>query len=140
MGYVLRHAGHVTDEGMLVLADPSAWRGTLARHRGFQVWVTVRRQQHMRSPQANKFYWAVVVDSVASYIGESAEETHELLKAQFLPRRPIELLDGRELEMPPSTTRLSTEEFSAYVKHVRVWAAQFLGLSIPDAGEVEVTL
>ena len=140
MSYVPRHAGTVTDDGRLVLADPSAWRGTLARHRGRSVWVTVTRQQVSRSPQANRYYWGVVVEEVASYIGESREETHQLLKAQFLPGRDIELLDGKRLQMPASTTRLSVEEFAAYIDRVKVWAAQFLGLSIPEPGEVEVEL
>jgi len=138
MAYVPRHAGKVNQEGQLVLADPSAWRGALARHRGRDVWVTVRRHQHLRTPQANRYYWSCVVDTVAGYIGESAEDTHELLKAKFLPGRTVELLDGRWLEMPASTTRLNVEEFAEYVRQVKVWAAQFLGLSIPDPGEVEV--
>jgi hypothetical protein len=138
VAYAARHAGRVNEQGMLVLADPAAWRAAVARHRGRAVWVTVRRQQHSRSPQANKFYWGVVVDSIASYIGESSEDTHELLKAKFLPGRSIELLDGRSLEMPPSTRQLSVEAFASYIDAVKVWAAQFLGLSIPDPGQVEV--
>ncbi len=42
--------------------------------------------------------------------------------------------------MPASTTRLTVEEFAAYIDKVKVWAAQFLGLSIPEPGEVEVEL
>jgi len=138
VGYTARHAGKVTQEGLLVLADSSAWRAAVARHRGRAVWVTVKRQTVQRSPEANRYYWGVVVDSIASYIGESAEDTHELLKQRFLPGRSIELLDGRAMEMPPSTKRLTVEEFSLYVEHVKVWAAQWLGLAIPEAGQVEM--
>lgn len=139
MAYIARHAGRVK-QGQLVLSDPAAWRAAVARLDGRDVWVTVRRQFMSRSPQANRYYWGVVVDHIASYIGESSEDTHELLKAQFLPKRSIELMDGRGLEMPPSTRALSVEDFAAYIERVRVWAATFLGLSIPDANQVEVTL
>lgn len=137
--YIARHAGRVK-QGQLVLSDPVAWRAAVAKHEGRDVWVTVRRQFVSRTPQANRYYWGVVVEHVAGYIGESAEDTHELLKQQFLKPRPIELLDGRELSMPPSTRLLSVEDFAAYIERVRVWAAQFLGLSIPDANQVEVVL
>lgn len=140
MAYVARHAGRVNDKGELVLSDPVAWRAAVAKHRGRAVWVTVKRQQQSRSPEANRYYWGVVVDHIANYIGESAEETHELLKAKFLAPREVELLDGQKIQMPPSTRRLTVEQFAAYIDQVRTWAAQFLGLSIPDANQVEVTL
>lgn len=139
MSYIERHAGKVR-KGQLILSDPTAWRSAVAKHEGRDVWVTVRRQFVSRTLQANRYYWGVVVDHVASYIGESAEETHELLKQQFLKPRSIELLDGRGLSMPPSTRLLSVEEFAAYIERVKVWAAQFLGLNIPDSDQVEVTL
>jgi len=139
MSYAVRHAGTVT-KGQLILADPAAWRAAVARHEGRQVFVTVVRQQHLRTMPQNRYYHGVVVDSIAGYIGESREETHELLKEKFLPRRRVELLDGKFLEMPPSTRHLSVEAFSAYVEQVRVWAAQWLHLSIPDANQVEVSL
>ena len=138
MAYVARHAGKVNDQGKVVFADPSAWRATCARLKGRLVWVTVRRQQQIRSPQANRYYFGVVVDSIASYIGESAEETHELLKSKFLPGRSVELLDGKTLEMPPTTRHLTVEQFAEYLNRVKQWAAEWLGLSIPEPGEVEV--
>ena len=137
MSYSPRFPAKVQD-GKLVLADPVAWRLHLARHNGREVWVTVSRQQKLHSDNQRKYYFGVVVDMIAGYIGESREETHELLKEKFLPKRKVELLDGQELEMPPSTRRLTVEEFTSFIEAVRVWASQFLGLSIPDANEVEV--
>lgn len=139
MSYTARHAGKVT-KGQVVFADPVAWRAAVAKHEGRDVWVTVVRQQHARTMEQNRYYWGVVVDSIAGYIGEGREETHELLKAQFLPGREIELLDGKRLKMAGTTRVLSIEEFTGYIERVRVWSAQFLGLSIPDAGQVEATL
>lgn len=140
MGIAARHAGTVTDTGELRLSDPVAWRAAVSRHRGRQVWVTVVRQQHNRTMPQNRYYFGVVVDLIAGYIGEGRDETHELLKAKFLPARDVELLDGQRLTMPPSTRNLTVEEFTAYIERVRVWSAQFLGLSIPDANQVEVML
>lgn len=134
--YTPRLAARVKD-GQLVLADPVAWRTLLAKHNGREVVVTVTRKQHLRTMPQNRYYHGVVVEMVAGYIGESREETHALLKEKFLPRRKVELLDGQFLEMPPTTRLLSTEEFSAYIEQIKVWAASFLGLSIPESNEVE---
>jgi hypothetical protein len=140
MGIAARHAGTVTDAGELRLADPVAWRAAVSRHRGRQVWVTVVRQSHQRSLPQNKYYFGVVVDTIAGFIGEGRGETHELLKAKFLPARDVELLDGQRLTMPPTTRTLTSEQFSLYIESIKVWAAQFLGLHIPEANQVEVTL
>ena len=137
MSYVPRLPATVTNDGQLAFADPVAWRVLLARHRGRDVWVTVSRQQHNRTMPQNRYYFGVVVEMVAGYIGESRDETHALLKEKFLPRRRIELLNGKFIEMPPSTRELDVEQFTAYIEQIRVWAAQWLGLSIPDAGQVE---
>ena len=137
MSHALRHAARVDERGVLVFADPPGWRRALASHRGRAVWVSVTRQQHLRTMSQSRYYWGVVARDIADYIGESRETTHEYLKALHLPKRSVELLDGNKLEMPGTTTTLTVEEFSAYVERCRVWAAQFLGLSIPSPGEVE---
>jgi hypothetical protein len=52
----------------------------------------------------------------------------------------VELLDGKHVQMPPSTRLLTVEDFTAYVERVKVWASQFLGLAIPEANQVEAIL
>ena len=139
MGYAARHAGRVNEEGQLVLADPSSWRAAVARHRGKDVWVSVVRQQHARTLPQNRYYW-LLVQEVADFIGESRDATHDLMKDQFLPKRDVELLEGKRLTMPPTTRTLTVEQFTAYIEAIKVWSAQFLGLPLPEAGQVEVSL
>ena len=138
--YALRHAGHVNEDGQLVLADSSAWRRAVARHKGRTVWVTVVRQQRAHSLSQSKYYWGVVVRDIADFIGEGRDETHAYLKGMFLPKRSVEILEGQKLEMPGTTTTLSVEGYSEYIEKIRTWAASFLGLSIPDANQLEETL
>jgi len=135
-----RHAGRVNEQGELVLADPTAWRLAVARNKNRAVWVTMVRVQDAHTISQQRYYFGVVVALVAEYIGESREDTHELLKAEHLPKREIELLDERRLTMPPSTRSLTIEQYTEYIERCRRWAAQFLGLSIPDASQVEVKL
>jgi len=135
-----RHAGRVNEQGELILADPSAWRLAVSRNKGQDVWVTMIRQQHLHSVSQQRYYFGVVVDMIAEFIGETREETHELLKSEHLPQREIELLEGTKLTMPPTTRNLSVEQYTEYIERCRRWAATFLGLSIPDANELEVKL
>ena len=139
MTYSVRHAGRVNEQGQLVLADPVAWRAAVARHRGRDVWVAIVRQQHARTLPQNRYYWLLVTE-IANYIGEGRDETHALLKGQFLPKRDIELLEGKRLTMPPSTRTLDVEGFTAYIESIKVWSAQFLGLALPEANQVEALL
>src|SRR3972149_5607280 len=114
MGYAARHAGRVA-KGQLVLSDPAAWRAAVARQEGRDVWVTVVRQQHARTMQANRYYWGVVVESIAAYIGETREDAHALLKAHHLPQRAIGTLEGKVIDgVPPTPRNLSVEEVAAH--------------------------
>jgi len=134
-----RHLGHVDEKGVLVLADPPAWRAAVARHRGRDVFVTVSRRQNARTLSQNSLYW-VWCSELGNYIGEPRQAIHELLKERFLPKREIELLEGQRMEMPASTRTLSVEEFSQYMRDIQTWAATFLGLALPEAGALEAVL
>ena len=136
--YAARHAGRVNEHGQLFLTDPSAWRADLARQRNRDVWVTVMRQSTAHTTSQRKYYHGVVCRCVGECIGESADDAHGLLKQEILGKRDAELLDGRHIQMPPTTRFMTVEEFSDYIERCKRWAASFLGLSIPDPGEVEV--
>ncbi len=101
---------------------------------GKSVWVIITDVKPPRSLQQNAYYFGVVIQYISDETGESPEKTHEDLKEKFLPRMwTVE--DGREVEFPKSTTRLSTKEFKDYLESVIAWAASFLNLVIPDPNE-----
>ncbi|QDT46213.1 hypothetical protein Pan258_02300 [Symmachiella dynata] len=84
-----------------------------------------------RSSQQNRYYWSVVLGTIAAETAHTPEEIHEWAKAWFLPRTFI-TMKGREYEVGKSTTSLSTEEFSRYVEQIKAWAGSELSISIPD--------
>lgn len=138
MPVTARHAGTVK-KGQLVLADPSAWRAAVSRHEGRDVWVTVSRQQHARTLPQNRLYWAWCSE-IGDYCGEPSTTIHEYLKEMFLKRRDVELLEGKHLIMPPSTRLLTVDEFRSYMDQIQNWALTFLGLVLPEAGQLEAVL
>ncbi len=72
---------------------------------------------------------------IADFCGyETTEACHEALKAKFLG----EEIDQYGLKHVKSTTGLDTTEFiEAYTEPIKRWAAEFLGLPIPDPNQVE---
>jgi len=142
MAYIPRLPGRVDEQGQLRPSDPVAWRAYLTRNANRDVWITVKRQTKLHSDNARSYYHGVVVEYVANHIGESHDETHEMLKhrSPVLRARRIELLDGKHLEMPPSTKDLPSDVYAAYVDETMRWAAEWLGLYIPSPDQVEVSL
>jgi hypothetical protein len=126
--------------GQLVLAEPARWRGTLAKHEGRMVTVTLGPVRRGRSISQNNYLWGVVYKSIAEWCGHTEAEIHRAMKLQFLkPPPPLVLPTGEELAQEATTTTLSIEEFSDFVSKVVAWAAN-CGVYVPAPNEVEVAL
>lgn len=90
-----------------------------------------------RSDQQNRYYWSVVVAEIMSALQQLGHEvnlelTHEFLKSKF-NARPLCNADGELIgEIAETTTRMNKLEFMGYMERVKIWAAEYLGLNIPD--------
>jgi len=100
-----------------------------------EVTLTIERKHAQRSLAANRYYWGVVVATIADFTGYTPDETHDALKALFLPKH-LAFLDGNgeivnNLVIGGSTTKLNQIEFSDYVSRIREWALEKFDLEIP---------
>ena len=102
--------------------------------RGETIEVTLEKRRKRRTDSQNSYYWGVVIKMIADTCGYRTSEEyagiHSELKQKFLPK------SGR-LQIAKSTSSLNTVEFSEYIEKVRQWAAEELGIYIPDPSEVE---
>jgi hypothetical protein len=101
------------------------------------VTVTIEREQATRSPQANAYYWGVVVKILAEFTGHTPDETHDVLKLKFLPK-DVALATGMgevvaEFVIGGSTRELTVGAFYDYVERIRQWAFEALDVDIPPA-------
>lgn len=108
----------------------------LKRMRDGEVRISVERLTATRSHLQNRWYWGVIVDLLSQHTGYTADEMHDVLKAKFIPKR-IAVADGNgrvrgEFVIGGSTARLDKIEFGEYCEHIREWAADELGVVIPD--------
>lgn len=101
-----------------------------------EVEIVIERKHATRSVQANRYYWGVVLKAISEFTGYDANETHEAMKALFLPKE-LTFCDGNgevqgEIVIGGSTRKMNANEFYDYVERVRRFAAEKLSLNIPD--------
>lgn len=114
--------GTVT-HGKIVLDNRDRFREHLAAHEGKRIELTLRERQENRTDAQNAYYHGVVLQMISEHTGDDHDSIHEEMKKRF---------NGGK-----STTRLPTKEFNEYVSRVKIWAAEFLGLPIPDPNQVD---
>lgn len=105
----------------------------LERYNGKAVVVSFAKPKSTRSLKQNAYLWGVVYQFIAAHTGMSTEDVHDWCKDEFLPRRFVTLA-GKEKEIRKTTTELTTGEFNEFVERVTAWAAQELGVSVPEPG------
>jgi len=102
---------------------------------GKRVRVSIKREQHGRTLSANRYYWGVVLATLAEWSGHDPEELHEFMQQCHLGWRSRELPSGLGYSVRPSTASLTVEEFARYVDNVVKWAAE-QGVYVPSPEEV----
>jgi len=116
--------------------DANRLQRLLRRRRNCDLEIIIERKHATRSLAQNAFYWAVVIQHLSEYTGYLPDEVHELLKAKFLPKR-LAVTDGNgevkdEFVIGGTTTRLNKLEFGEFIANIQQWAAEALGVVIPD--------
>ena len=125
----------VSDDLTLKYLNIAKFKNHLLKLKGKTVAVTCEERKKHRSNEQNAYYWGVVLKTIADYAGYRGEQEitgiHEELKRMFLPKIG-------KLNIVKSTSSLNTAEFTDYIENIRLWAAQELGVYIPDPNEAEV--
>jgi hypothetical protein len=103
--------------------------------------ISIVKYRKRRSDAQNKYLWGALYPMVAQGIsaqwGETmtADEAHEFLKLRFLRKPVVDRTTGTQKGWTvPTTTALSTAEFAEYVEKIAAFAAEQLGIVIPEPG------
>lgn len=120
----------------LVLDDSYSFKTAMWRMRPGRVTVTVEQEKDRRSAAANRYYWGVVIKLIAEETGQPEQDIHDDLRDRFL-RKTMTYTDKRtglihEREFARGSSGLSVAEFYEFVENARLFAAEFLGMRIPD--------
>lgn len=122
--------------GKVRIRNDGLYRETMASWPDGELVITIEPRHATRSNQQNRWYWGVIVEQISEKTGFDPDETHEVLKARFLPKK-LALCDGNgeiqgEYVIGGSTTKLDKVQFGEYCEAIRRWAAESLELQIPD--------
>lgn len=103
--------------------------------------VRFGRKYSKRSHPQNKYYWGVLIKEVAIRLRElgndwlTDDDVHEMMKMKFNCKLQPNTNTGETVEIPKSTTSLTTTEFNEFMERIRMWASDFLEIYIPDPNE-----
>ena len=81
-----------------------------------------------RGLSQNSLMW-VWLHEIADDTGHTADECHEIFKRMFLEPQTMEM-GGTVVDIPPSTTKLTTTEFTDYLTRIQAFAGSELGLML----------
>jgi len=101
--------------------------------------VDVKKQRNNRSNMQNNYYWACIVQPLASELGYFPDEMHDCLKVKFASEwQSVEINDKQvRLQVINSSARMNTGEFELYAEQIRIWALSELGIRLMLPNEYE---
>ena len=101
--------------------------------------VDVKKQRNNRSNMQNNYYWACIVQPLASELGYFPDELHDCLKVKFASEwQSIEINEKQiGLQKVNSTASMNTKDFEVYAEQIRIWALTDLGIRLMLPNEYE---
>jgi len=127
------------DNGVFVPKDKALFVAAFRCHEGKDVEFQPVRHREVRSLNQNRYYWKVIIPSVADAMGEDdPESVHAVLKNEcnYEIRAIGKGSERKEYRVPLSTADLSTADFELYAERCRRFAAVFFGIYVPLPNEV----
>ena len=142
MAFPVVTASGVIRNGRLVIHDRKAFDSAVrGLKEGWEVDIEISRFRATRSVQQNRYYHGVVLQAISEFTGMDSATLHDLFKVKFLSREEAVVNTAGEIVdkviLGTGTRGLTVDEFTAYIEQIRVWAAEKLGLDIPEAHELE---
>jgi hypothetical protein len=104
---------------------------------------TIEKVKKTRSNDQNSYYWGVCMPIVQNGLKDATGEFrtsenihYNILLKMFAPEREIINTDtGECIREKISSSEMSTSQFMDYIAEIQKWAAEFLGIQIPDPNE-----
>ena len=110
------------------------WSIQLQALAGREIEITIGPKVRENSRPQQKYYRGMVVPMIAVQIGETVQNTHEILQYKFFTET-----DDKGFTRVRSTKlgEWATVEWEEKMTEIRQWAQDFLSLSIPLPNEVD---
>jgi hypothetical protein len=132
--------GSIDDKGALSIHNRQRLVEWARQYPGKNVVIKFERKGSKRSSPQNRYYWGIVIKEITLRLRElghqwiTDEDVHDMMKLKFNYEQIVSE-QGEVLELPKSTSTLTKTQFAEYVDNIRMWAAGFLGVNIPDPNQ-----
>jgi hypothetical protein len=125
----------VVRSGRLHADDKAALERHLTTLEGQRVTITV---DDVRSTEAHRYLFGPVYDPIAAYTGDTKQALHEFFKRRFLTRSIVRVVNHQtgeilEEDLVESSKLQTVRGFYEFTEQVKLLAAEFMGLTIPEA-------
>lgn len=129
----------VPTEGEISLFKKKEIGLALNEFRGKNCIVTIERKYNQRSNNQNRFFHGVVIPIIQQGLidagwneAKSEAWTKEFVKDRVLKKEFYNEKTGEVTIIPGKTSELTTVEFNDMIAEIQMWAAEYLGIEIPD--------
>lgn len=131
----------VREDGTLSTGKRSEAYQAIKSFAGKRIRIKIERAFNKRSNSQNAYYWGVIVPILKEALiqigyneARNSEWVHDFVKVNFLlDEKPDK--DGVVRKVVRRTSGLSTSEFMDLISDLQQWAAENLGVVIPDPNE-----
>lgn len=101
--------------------------------------LTLEQDEAQRSSAANRYLWGVVYKTITAETGQAKQDIHDEMCARFTTETisRIDPKTGRmvEFEVVRGTSGMKVSRFHRFVQDVKLFAAEFFGITFPDEPE-----
>jgi hypothetical protein len=125
----------------LKVSNGTQWIEAIRSFPDGPVLVTLSTVTATRSRESNNLYWKFYVGAFSEETGNDPNWVHSYFKRKLLPVPSIVIADAHgeivdEAPVEPTTTILTPQEFSDYLRRIEIFASE-LGISVgpPDRDE-----
>jgi len=131
--------GKIDDTGKLIIYARNEFDKWVIENKGCSINLSVKSIKKKRSNLQNAYLWGVAIpliqEAMNSFGNDFTKETvHEFLKKEFNSKE-VEVNDGYYINVPDSTTNMSTTDFMDYIIKIQKFATEVLGIYIPDPNQ-----
>lgn len=121
-------AAFVDDDGVFALDDKGTFKREIQQFKGCEVTVTVKRKEHRRSLDQNRYWWAEPVKRLADHCGYTDAQMHYALLGECFGYTTGPT--GQPVPVKPSSSDLTVAEFTQLIEWVLTWAPAELQVEI----------
>ena len=128
------------DDGILKISNRKQFDQDIKQYEGKRVEMVIQVAKKRRSLNQNAYLWSTVYPCMVHGFKEIGHEridvevVHKFCKDRWLdePEKIVSPHTGEEITLTKTTTNLTTSQMMDYTESIKRFAAEFLGINIPD--------